>query len=254
METMEELNIRLSFSKKSALPLLALFFLCWHPGFIGSESLTLTTYYPAPYGGYVSLLTTSQTLLARDGGNVGIGTGATAPTGRLDVRGGYVNIIDAEGGSGTWRLGAVNGVPGSYGTGITAIRADGGLRLAGRALNMSTSADLFLNTNGRVGIGTLNPDRLLQVAGDTHINGDLYLDSRILNFCSSVGYGVGGSVSCPSYTDNAGIARRMLVVGFMGDGVARVTGFLPGGSTTSSWGTFVVLGEDWGGTMMCCKL
>ena len=245
METMEELNIRFSFSKKSALPLLALFFLCWHPGFIGSESLTLTTYYPAPYGGYVSLLTTSQTLLARDGGNVGIGTGAAVPTGRLEVRGGYVNIVDAEGGAGTWRLGAVNGVVGSYSTGITAIRADGGLRLAGRALNMSTSADLFLNTNGRVGIGTLNPDRLLQVAGDGHFDGNLYVDGTIMNVCSRIGYGVGGWTNCPA---------NHRVVGFMGDGVARVTGFLPGGSTTSSWGTFVVLGEDWGGTMMCCKL
>jgi len=110
---------------------------------------------------------------------------------------------------------------------------------------MSTSADLFLNTNGRVGIGTLNPDRLLQVAGDGHFDGNLYVDGTIMNVCSRIGYGVGGWTNCPA---------NHRVVGFMGDGVARVTGFLPGGSTTSSWGTFVVLGEDWGGTMMCCKL
>lgn len=244
METMQELNISIRFSRKNLLPLLVLFFLCWHPGFIGSESLTLTTYYPAPYGGYVNILTTGQTLLARDAGNVGIGTGAAAPTGRLDVSGGYINIINAEGGAGTWRLGAVNGVLGSYSPGATAIRADGGLRLAGRGLNMSISADLAINTAGRVGIGTLTPDRLLQVAGDTHINGDLYVDGSIMNVCSRTGYGVGGVVACPGGKS---------VVGFMGDGAARVTGFLPQNNTTSGWGTFVVMGEDWGGTMVCCK-
>ncbi len=35
-----------------------------------SENLTITTYYPAPYGGYVSILTTGGTILARDSGNV----------------------------------------------------------------------------------------------------------------------------------------------------------------------------------------
>ncbi|MEK7721109.1 MAG: hypothetical protein AAB359_01825, partial [Elusimicrobiota bacterium] len=52
----------------------------------GSETLTLTTYYPAPYGGYVSLLTTGQTVLARDSGSVGIGV--ANPSGKLQVSGG----------------------------------------------------------------------------------------------------------------------------------------------------------------------
>lgn len=109
---------------------------------------------------------------------------------------------------------------------------------------MSVSADLLINTNGRVGIGTMSPDRLLQVAGDAHINGDLYVDGNIMNVCSRVNYGVGGVVSCPAGRN---------VVGFHGDGVARVTGFLPKTQTTSSVGTYIVLGEDWGGTMVCCK-
>ncbi|MDA8242901.1 MAG: hypothetical protein M0025_02135 [Elusimicrobia bacterium] len=73
--------------RKTAVGLLAWLFVCWHPGFIGSETLTLTTYYPAPYGGYVSILTTSQTILARDGGNVGVGTGA--PAAKLHVVGSF---------------------------------------------------------------------------------------------------------------------------------------------------------------------
>jgi hypothetical protein len=49
------------------------------------ETLTMTTYYPSPSGVYRKLVSTAQTLLARDGGNVGIGT--SAPRSRLTVSG-----------------------------------------------------------------------------------------------------------------------------------------------------------------------
>ena len=51
------------------------------------ESLTLETYYPAPYGAYAELTTTGNTSLATDtSGSVGIGT--TSPQAKLDVDGG----------------------------------------------------------------------------------------------------------------------------------------------------------------------
>lgn len=57
---------------------LVLFFLCCAARPALAEELTLTTYYPAPYGGYAKLLTTGSTFLARDAGNVAIGkTGET---------------------------------------------------------------------------------------------------------------------------------------------------------------------------------
>ena len=57
-----------------------------------TENLVITTYYPAPYGGYVSLLTTNNTWLARDGGRVGIGT--TNPQAQLHAtQGGIFNQI-----------------------------------------------------------------------------------------------------------------------------------------------------------------
>ena len=51
-----------------------------------AEDITLTTYYPAPYGVYDELTTTGNTYLATTSGNVGIGT--TVPgTYRLNVTG-----------------------------------------------------------------------------------------------------------------------------------------------------------------------
>lgn len=52
---------------------------------LGSENVTLTTYYPAPSGIYNQMITTGTTYLARDTGNVGVGT--TAPSAKLHVVG-----------------------------------------------------------------------------------------------------------------------------------------------------------------------
>lgn len=53
-----------------------------------AEEITLTTYYPAPYGAYEELSTTGNTYLATTSGNaVGIGTTAPATGMTLDVNG-----------------------------------------------------------------------------------------------------------------------------------------------------------------------
>jgi hypothetical protein len=49
------------------------------------ENFTMTTYYPSPSGVYRKLISTAQTLLARDGGSVGVGT--PNPQAKLDVNG-----------------------------------------------------------------------------------------------------------------------------------------------------------------------
>jgi len=54
-------------------------------GLAWAEQITLTTYYPAPYGVYREFTTTGNTYLATNEGNVGIGT--TSPSQKLDVSG-----------------------------------------------------------------------------------------------------------------------------------------------------------------------
>lgn len=59
-------------SRKSAVAVAVL--VCGLYGMIQAGSYTLTTYYPSPSGVYQSLVTTRDTILARDGGKVKIGT------------------------------------------------------------------------------------------------------------------------------------------------------------------------------------
>lgn len=67
---------------------------------LGSESVTLSTYYPAPSGVYTQMITTGNTYLARDQGNVGVGTKSPqglAPNGiaqgNLDVNDVYLRSL-----------------------------------------------------------------------------------------------------------------------------------------------------------------
>ena len=111
---MDQRTIRLNFDlsfvygpRTFRAPLAAILLLA-AVGDLNSESVTLSTYYPAPSGVYTQMITTGATWLARDGGNVGIGTltpgqklsvvgnayvsglvgvGVPAPTQALDVAG-----------------------------------------------------------------------------------------------------------------------------------------------------------------------
>ena len=63
---MNDLHLRIP--NKINLILITLLFMAWRPTVLQSETLTLTTYYPAPYAGYNQLLTTGNTYLAKTSG------------------------------------------------------------------------------------------------------------------------------------------------------------------------------------------
>lgn len=221
MGTKNVFTVELRVTRARATLLLAFAFLIWHPGFIGSETLQLTTYYPAPYGGYVSILTTNQTLLARDAGRVGIGT--ANPVDKLGIAGGGIDIS---------------------GGGIT---MDGGQTISSRGRLHIYGQELLylLNMSGVVVGSEWGGNGNLTVEGNLTVNKDVTINGSIYGLCTRVNYSYGGNQGCPGGYN---------IMGFYGDGWARVGGFLPASSTTSGAGTYVVLGEDWGGTMICCKI
>jgi hypothetical protein len=103
---MEQRTIRLNFDlsfvygpRTWRVPFVAAMLLC-AVGDLNSESVTLSTYYPAPSGVYTNMITTGNTFLARDGGaatKVGLGTitpGAKlAVSGTMSVGAGYAATV-----------------------------------------------------------------------------------------------------------------------------------------------------------------
>lgn len=262
MENTEELNIRISFNRKSALLFLVVFFLCWRPGYIDSESLTLTTYYPAPYGGYVSILTTNQTLLARDAGNVGIRTGATAPRRPLDVNGEIVTAArmtmaqDMTNTSLTWHLDNAGG--------RFRIFQQPNINSAG------TERLTILSGNGNVGINTTNPTERLHVnggnvrvengninivggpaGGNLNISGDGSNSGFITGICGLVNYTLNAGGTCLS----AGSGYRVMATYSSPTGSCATGGMIFRGGVLQDpdrWIPLTVQGCS--GTMLCCRI
>lgn len=86
------ISIELSLSPRSARFLLAALFIVLGAKELSSESVTLTTYYPAPSGVYTQMIATGNTWLARDGGGLSIGT-TDVPSGlKVAIMGGALGI------------------------------------------------------------------------------------------------------------------------------------------------------------------
>ena len=146
---------------------------------LGSESVTMTTYYPAPSGVYNRMITTGDTYLARD------------PGGRVSI--GMNNLIDTltVGGNGTIAADPVNGNPDFI------WRRNGSLLWQGLTANgtnnlwflfgLNSVPSLFLGSNGQIGVGTTLTDAKLTVSG-----GAIHTDQA----CNQVAFNAAGFTPC----------------------------------------------------------
>lgn len=156
----EEIHIRITMQRRWAVWLLGGLVLSGATQELGSEVLTLDTYYPAPYGVYTEMRTVGKTTLAETpSGQVGIGT--TSPAYKLDVRGG-----DAY-------------VSGSMTTGSD-VSAGGNLSVTGQGY-----------VGGNLGIG-VSPGNKLDVNGIARFRD--YVDLT----CATKAFGAAGVVNCDS--------------------------------------------------------
>lgn len=209
---------------------------------LGSESVTLSTYYPAPSGVYANMITTGQTLVARDGGNVGIGLGGSAPSYKLHVNGT------------TYANGAILAAQNNYMNVGTAYLSSGGnyMHLAnktyyngsgwtfpnggnGALLQMADDTITFYKHNGSAFTTEMqiNPGGYTMFAhpttGNSYIYGGVMEAQQPVGQCSFVNIGT-GTTPCPANT------YATMHQGYMSRYVAM--GYIP--STTGI------------GTMLCC--
>ncbi|HBA59613.1 MAG TPA: hypothetical protein DCZ92_02075 [Elusimicrobia bacterium] len=193
---METRNISVEFklTRDRALGLLVVLFLTWRPGFLGSENLTLTTYYPAPYGGYVNILTTNNTLLARDGGSVSVGTLSAGTGTKLTVKGGIAVGPTSAGGYGYFNLDQGGSLElGGYATSETPYIDFHGLSdgTADYSIRMIGSRD----TSGR---------RLLRLVGtETGGIGNMEITGILWKHCDSMPYTNGSMTYCGGSSANS---------------------------------------------------
>lgn len=115
----------------------------------------------------------SSSNISYNSGNVGIGTGTTAPVAPLHIAGGNWNLNDTEGdlriGDGTYKF-KIGIARGGAGAGDVRIRAQGGTN---RLILSSNQSDVLTIQNGSVGIGTITPSDTLDVAGNIAYRGRL---------------------------------------------------------------------------------
>ena len=120
-----------------------------------AEDITLTTYYPAPYGAYEELTVT---------GNVGIGT--TSPAGNLDVVNAGVLGIRVHGAENAALRVQNDALGGDF---LDIQPTTSGIDFQVNDINVLRLSD----TSGNVGIGTTGPNYKLDVAGDINTTGEV---------------------------------------------------------------------------------
>ncbi|MBI3300348.1 MAG: hypothetical protein HYZ75_19450 [Elusimicrobia bacterium] len=107
---MEEkrLVVQIVVGRREAAVMTALALVLFMPGALSTEQLTMTTYYPSPYGVYDQMRSVNSSFLAYGSGTLGVGTasptssnklevvGRTSLNGEVGLNGAYTNIYGTE--------------------------------------------------------------------------------------------------------------------------------------------------------------
>ena len=145
---------------------------------LASQTATWDAFLPSPVAVYDRLTATDEVVLARDGGDVGIGTRAEPPAARLDVRGGALwggggGLLSADQG-GSIELGlAASGTPYiDFHPGDGTGRDFGGRIIqAGRDRLELAAGGTAVSVGANVGVGTTQPRYRLEVSGTLGFTG-----------------------------------------------------------------------------------
>lgn len=172
------LNLNLRLTRRQLRNGLALLLMLGVCNELSSESVTLTTYYPAPSGVYTQMITTTNTYLARDSGKVGIGT--TSPGANLDVFAANTGAGQSSQGSLIFRVndgnsrppvaayGNIDGVgfPDGTGTALQVREVNGtgrSITTAGSIAVGGANGTVASYVNGKLGINTAAPAALFEI-------------------------------------------------------------------------------------------
>lgn len=234
--------IKLEIPRLNARWALVALFLTLGAGDLASESVTLTTYYPAPSGVYTQMITTDNTWLARDtaaagvsvgttqtvqagdkmivmGGNVGIGT--TDPNNTLQITGtgggtidllvnGRIQTGDGGNAGGIWLSNGNNMFVGQNGTNV-------GFWTAGVGFNA-----FQISQAGNVGIGA-GPNasyRLDVQGGNFRVSGQADIGSHLIvrvpsANCNPIAYNANQNPICAGgyVTNVSGVFAKYFALG-----------------------------------------
>lgn len=214
------------------IPLFVFLLISWRPAFLQSETLSLTTYYPAPYGGYDKLLVSGNAYLAKSNGSfVQWGTAGSRLTGD-------------EGGSIEFYGASETSMPGiRFKTSVGGSNYDAALV----AKKVNDDEGVWIVIDGDFMIGTT-------IGLDSNGRGALR------NFCIKQAYTYDGTVHSGSGAgtthhrtfcgNNSSLSWKYTIVGM--PEVKTIDHELLGGAATSVQGGYVYIPRA--GEMLCCKM
>lgn len=209
-DTQDGVDIR--FGRRHLVGLAALALVAFHPAELSTEQLTMTTYYPSPYGVYDQMRSQNDTFLAYAGGRVGVGTLTPSANGKLQVVGNALidNLSVGHTGTPSARIDLRNGDL-AWASGRSRLTGDqgGSIELGGAGGGPSGSPYIDFHY---LGFGGDYSARIINLNNGIHIyGGGSELGGYLGNSCRMTPYAFGVNTNCPSnwtvysYADSGGI-------------------------------------------------